>query len=111
MREFRIKGTRFMVNGRPVFLRGTVNNCEFPLTGYAPMDVGPWERIYRICKAHGLNHMRFHSWCPPEAAFIAADKIGFYLQPEGPSWANHGTSIGNGKPIDKFIYDETNHMA
>jgi hypothetical protein len=110
MREFKTVGKHFEINGRPVFLRGTVNNCEFPLTGYANMDVPAWERIFRICRAHGLNHMRFHSWCPPEATFIAADKVGFYLHVEGPSWANHGTSIGDGKPIDQFIYDETNRM-
>lgn len=111
MREFKALGRTFEINGRPVFLRGTVNNCEFPLTGYPAMDVPAWQRIFSIAKAHGLNHMRFHSWCPPEAAFIAADLAGFYLQPEGPSWANHGTSIGEGKPIDQFIYDETNRMA
>lgn len=111
MREFKAVGRTFQINGRPVFLRGTANNCEFPLTGYPSMDVESWVRIFKISKAHGLNHMRFHSWCPPEAAFIAADLIGFYLQPEGPSWANHGTSIGNGRPIDQFIYDETNRMT
>ncbi|TKC10464.1 beta-glucuronidase [Pedobacter polaris] len=111
MREFKAVGRSFQINGRPVFLRGTVNNCEFPLTGYPAMDVEAWVRIFKISKAHGLNHMRFHSWCPPEAAFIAADLIGFYLQPEGPSWANHGSSIGNGRPIDQFIYDETNRMT
>ncbi|WP_025142469.1 sugar-binding domain-containing protein [Pedobacter jeongneungensis] len=111
MREFKAVGRTFEINGRPVFLRGTVNNCEFPLTGYPSMDVAAWLRIFKISKAHGLNHMRFHSWCPPEAAFIAADQIGFYLQPEGPSWANHGSSIGDGKPIDQFIYDETNRMT
>jgi hypothetical protein len=111
MREFKAVGRSFEINGRPVFLRGTVNNCEFPLTGYPSMDVAAWLRIFKISKAHGLNHMRFHSWCPPEAAFIAADQVGFYLQPEGPSWANHGSSIGDGKPIDQFIYDETNRMA
>lgn len=111
MREFKAVGRSFEINGRPVFLRGTVNNCEFPLTGYPSMDVAAWERIFKISKAHGLNHMRFHSWCPPEAAFIAADLTGFYLQPEGPSWANHGTSIGEGKPIDQFIYDETSRMS
>lgn len=111
MREFKAVGRTFEINGRPVFLRGTVNNCEFPLTGYPAMDVAAWQRIFSIAKAHGLNHMRFHSWCPPEAAFIAADLAGFYLQPEGPSWANHGSSIGEGKPVDQFIYDETNRMA
>jgi len=111
MREFKAVGRTFEINGHPVFLRGTVNNCEFPLTGYPSMDVAAWLRIFKISKAHGLNHMRFHSWCPPEAAFIAADQVGFYLQPEGPSWANHGSSIGDGKPVDQFIYDETNRMT
>ncbi|MEZ0538128.1 exo-beta-1,4-galactosidase [Fibrella arboris] len=111
MREFGISGTRFTVNGRPTFLRGTVENCQFPLTGYAPMDVAAWVRVYRIARRYGLNHMRFHSYCPPEAAFEAADLVGFYLQPEGPSWANHGSSLGDGHPIDQFIYDETNRMG
>ncbi|MBS1663030.1 MAG: hypothetical protein JST68_18445, partial [Bacteroidetes bacterium] len=111
MREFKVRGTRFEVNGRLVHLRGTVENCVFPRTGYAPMDEGSWERIFRIAKSYGLNHMRFHSYCPPEAAFEAADKVGFYLQPEGPSWANHGSSLGDGKPIDQFIFEETERMA
>jgi hypothetical protein len=111
MRQFGIKGTRFTINGRETFLRGTVNNCEFPLTGYPPTDTASWLRIFRIAKAHGLNHMRFHSWCPPEAAFTAADIVGFYLQPEAPTWPNHGTSLGDGRFIDQYIYDETNRMV
>ena len=111
MREFIIKGNQFLINGNPVFLRGTVNSCEFPLTGYPTMTEAGWEKIFRKAKAYGLNHMRFHSWCPPEAAFSAADKVGLYLQPEGPSWPNHGPKIGLGQPIDQYLYDETNRMA
>ena len=107
MREFTINGKWFYINGRKTMLRGTVENCDFPLTGYAPMDVASWERVFRICRSYGLNHMRFHSYCPPEAAFIAADLVGFYLQPEGPSWPNHGPKLGNGQPIDKYLIDET----
>ena len=107
MREISIEGKYFYINGRKTMLRGTVENALFPLTGYPPMDVASWERVFRICKAYGLNHMRFHSYCPPEAAFVAADKIGFYLQPEGPSWPNHSTQLGRGLPIDKYLMDET----
>lgn len=110
MREIKANGNKLEVNGRTVYLRGDLNNCEFPLTGYPPTDVASWRRIYKIAKAHGLNHFRFHSWCPPEAAFIAADEIGFYLQPEAPTWPNHGTSVGDGRFIDQYIYDETNRM-
>lgn len=111
MREFTIDGKYFYVNGRKVMLRGTVENCCFPLTGYAPMDVPSWERVFRICKSFGLNHMRFHSYCPPEAAFIAADLVGIYLQPEGPSWPNHGSSLGNGRPIDEYLMLETQRLT
>jgi hypothetical protein len=106
MREFKTKGTRFEVNSHQVFLRGTTECCIFPLTGYPPSDTASWAKIFRTCKDYGLNHMRFHSYCPPEAAFIAADKLGIYLHVECSSWANQGTSIGDGSPVDKFIYDE-----
>lgn len=85
MREFKRDGPRLLVNGRPVFLRGRLDCANFPLTGYAPMDVGEWRRLFRITRDWGLNHWRFHSWCPPAAAFEAADELGFYLQVELPN--------------------------
>jgi hypothetical protein len=111
MREITIQGKYFYVNGNKTVLRGTVENAVFPLTGYPPMDEASWERVFRICKSYGLNHMRFHSYCPPEAAFKAADRIGFYLQPEGPSWPNHSTQLGKGYPIDTYLMDETKRMT
>jgi hypothetical protein len=82
MREVGTQGTRIAVNGRPIFLRGTLECCIFPLTGHPPTDVDAWKRIIRIAKAYGLNLFRFHSYCPPEAAFVAADELGFYYQVE-----------------------------
>ncbi len=107
MRRFEIRGKWFYVNGRQTMLRGTVENCDFPLTGYAPMDEESWERVFRICRNYGLHHIRFHSFCPPAAAFAAADRVGFYLQPEGPSWPNHGPKLGVGEPIDNYLMDES----
>ncbi len=106
MREFKTEGTNFIINGRPVFLRGTLECAIFPKTGYPSTDVEEWKRIFNTIKAHGLNHMRFHSWCPPEAAFAAADRVGIYLQVECSSWANGSSSLGDGKPIDKWLYEE-----
>ena len=111
MREFKPEGTQFTINERPVFLRGTLECAIFPKTGHPPMEVVEWKRIINICKSHGLNHIRFHSWCPPEAAFIAADELGFYYQVECSSWANSGSSIGNGEPIDEWIYKESERMV
>ncbi|MGW8315341.1 MAG: sugar-binding domain-containing protein, partial [Bacteroidales bacterium] len=86
MRHFSTRGTRFTINGRPVFLRGKNDAAVFPITGYTPMESAPWERIFRIARSYGINHYRFHSYCPPEAAFEAADLVGMYLQVELPFW-------------------------
>ena len=106
MREVRTEGTRIVLNDRNVYMRGTLECCIFPKTGYPPTDIESWKRIIKTCKAHGLNHIRFHSWCPPKAAFIAADELGFYYQVECSSWCNQGTSVGDGRPVDKWLYDE-----
>ena len=90
MRQFGTFHNQFQVNGRTIFLRGKHDACVFPLTGYAPMDVDKWVNIFRIARSYGINHYRFHTWCPPEAAFEAADIVGIYLQPELPLWENIG---------------------
>lgn len=110
-REFSTRGTRFTINGRPTFLRGTLECCIFPRTGHPPTDLSSWQRIFRIAKAHGLNNIRFHSWCPPEAAFQAADEAGFYLHVECSSWANDAsTTLGDGLPVDRWIYEEAERI-
>ena len=111
MSEIAIEGKQFYMNGKKIWMRGTVENCCFPETGYPPTDEASWLRIFRKCKEFGLNMMRFHSYCPPEAAFSAADKVGFYLQPEGPSWPNHGVKLGNGMSIDRYLMQETQRMV
>ncbi len=103
MRAFAAEGTRFTLNGRPIFLRGTLECAIFPRTGYPPTSVGEWRRIYRTIKSYGLNFMRFHSWCPPDAAFDAADLEGVILQPEGPQ-ANIDAGADAGR--DAFIEAE-----
>lgn len=109
MREFKAVSKQLQINGQPTFLRGTLECAIFPKTGYPATDINEWLHIFKICRAHGLNHMRFHSWCPPQAAFDAADQAGFYLQVECSSWVT--TSLGDGKPIDKYLYEESQRMV
>ena len=111
MSRISVKDRQFYMNGKKIWIRGTVGNCCFPETGYPPTDEVSWLRVFRKCKEYGLNMMRFHSYCPPEAAFSAADKVGFYLQPEGPSWPNHGVKLGSGMSIDQYLLQETQRMV
>lgn len=87
-KDFHIEGQHFYANGHKIFLRGKHDACVWPLTGHVAMDVDSWMDYLGTCAAYGLNHVRFHSWCPPEAAFVAADELGIILQPELPFWGD-----------------------
>ena len=87
-KDFHIKGQHFYANGHKIFLRGKHDACVWPLTGHVAMDVASWMDYLGTCQTYGLNHVRFHSWCPPEAAFVAADELGIILQPELPFWGD-----------------------
>jgi beta-galactosidase len=106
LRDITTSGQEFIINGRPTMMRGTHHGGDFPLTGYPSCDEDYWRKLFRTCKKWGLNHVRFHSFCPPEAAFIAADEIGIYLQPEPGMW----NEISPGTPMEKFLYEETERM-
>lgn len=105
---------QFCVNGRPIFLRGTVSYNIFPLTGYPSTDMEDWEKTFSIYKQWGMNHVRFHSLTPPEAALEAADRLGVYLQCEAPKAGRVGKAdedefhINEGRRI---IHDYGNHPS
>lgn len=86
LRDVRTVGRRLLINGRETFLRGKVDNLLYPKTGYAPTDVASWMTILGIAKEYGINHYRYHTACPPDAAFTAADLLGVYMAPELPFW-------------------------
>lgn len=111
MREFKTRGTQFIMNDQLTFLRGTLDCASFPRTGYPPTDLASWLKSFSAIKHYGLNHVRFHSWCPPEAAFAAADQLGIYLQIECSSWASTDAVIGDGRPLDEYIYKESERMV
>ena len=107
MRSFKAKGNRLLINGNPTFLRGTLECCIFPLTGTPPTDERGWMKVFTTAREYGLNHLRFHSWCPPEAAFRVADKMGFYCQVELPNWS---LKVNQDSATAKFLYQEFDNI-
>lgn len=105
-RELAVEGTRITINGRKIFLRGTLECAVFPKTGFPPTDLDSWRHILKTIRDYGFNHVRFHSWCPPEAAFAAGDELGLYFQVECSSWANRSVTLGDGLPVDQWLYEE-----
>lgn len=107
MREFNRNQSDLLLNGKKVFLRGTLECCIFPLTGRPPMEPEGWKKVFLTAREWGLNHLRFHSWCPPEAAFQVADSLGFYLQVELPLWS---LKVGEDPRTNEFLYAEADRI-
>ena len=105
-REIKAVGKEFQLDGLRIYFRGTHHGGDFPLTGYPPSDLAYWKKIFQINKDWGINHIRFHSFCPPDAAFQAADELGIYLQPEPGMW----NEVSPGTPMEAMLYEETELM-
>lgn len=123
-------GTKVLINGMPVFLRGNLDCIHFPLKGYPSCDLKDWMDIFQKYKDYGLNHVRFHSWCPPEAAFRAANRMGIYIQAEASIWIDwwmstdmvaqgrpemdtkgHPAGLGKDAVRDSFVVSEMNRVV
>ena len=107
MRKLTGISSALQLNNNNIFLRGTLECAIFPIKGYPPMQKSEWTQLFLTARRWGLNHLRFHSWCPPKAAFEAADELGFYLQAELPLWS---LSINKDEPTNKFLYAEAENI-
>ena len=109
LRQFVADGNQLKLNGRTVFLRGNQDNCIHSKTAYPPMSKAQWLAFLQEHKDYGLNCMRFHSWCPPKAAFEAADELGMFVHVETPLWDGSG-QIGHLPERAAFIRYESERI-
>lgn len=110
-RDVEVKDKGIWINNQLIFLRGQIDCAIFPMTGAAPMRVREWKGIFEKYTVYGINHCRFHSWCPPEAAFVAADELGIYLQIELSCFATgfyeKESKQGCNEALNEFLYDQS----
>lgn len=104
LRKFSTEGLHFYINNDKTFLRGKHDGLIFPLTGAAPTTSEEWLRVLQISKSYGINHYRFHTCCPPGAAFEAADLLGIYMEPELPFWGTITTNEDEGHNEEEFQF-------
>jgi hypothetical protein len=100
LREWGRAGKMFTISDRVFQLRGTLECAIWPRTGYPPTDLESWRKVMKTARDFGLNHIRFHSWCPSEAAFEAADEAGIYLQVECSVWSHE---VGPDTALQQWI--------
>ena len=108
-RTIEVRNGCFYIDGNPTYFRATHFGGEYPLTGYPSTDKGWWLKMMSVVKEWGLNGIRFHSYCPPEAAFAAADEAGVYLLVECGMW-NHFREEPEGRAMYELLCSEAKRM-
>ena len=110
LRSVRTEGQNILLNDEPVFLRGYVDCCIFPETGYPVWDINNYRRQFRIVKSFGFNHVRLHGWTSPKPFWQAADEAGMLVQTELPHWSQfyRKRSEMPESSVHAFLADELN---
>lgn len=112
-RDLGVEDKHFTINGKKIIYRNSHEGMFFGKTGYPEMSLSYWMDIFSLYKKHGFNAVRFHSSCPPEAAFEAADRLGLYLQVEFfwmDGWMGYPDLIGeNNDALNTYVVREMRH--
>ncbi|HYH94069.1 MAG TPA: glycoside hydrolase family 2 TIM barrel-domain containing protein [Candidatus Saccharimonadales bacterium] len=87
MREVRTEGGRVILNGRPVFLVGVLDQDLYPTSISTPPDRAYLDEQMRLVRQMGINLLRCHIKVPDPAYLEAADEAGILVWCELPNWS------------------------
>jgi hypothetical protein len=77
---------RIMLNGKPVYLRGVLDQAYYPETIYTPNSVELLEDQAQKAKALGFNCLRIHIKIEDPRYYDVADRLGLLVWTEIPNW-------------------------
>lgn len=86
LREVRYDGYRFLLNGRSVFQRLVLDQGFYPDGIYTAPTDGALLKDIKLAKAFGFNGARLHQKVFEERYLYHADREGFIVWGEFPSW-------------------------
>ena len=86
LRHFSTEGTRFLLNGEPVFLRTVLDQGFYPDGVYTAPDLGALERDIDLSMALGFNGARLHEKVFEPAFLHLCDRKGYLVFGEYADW-------------------------
>lgn len=85
LREVRVQGNRFLLNGRPFHLRLVLDQGYWPEGGLTAPDNDALRRDVELAKAMGFNGVRKHQKVEDPRYLYWADRLGLLVWAEMPS--------------------------
>ena len=86
MREITTRDGQIILNGRPIYIRGALDQDLYPDTISTPPSREYLDNQLRLAREMGLNLLRCHIKVPDAAYLDAADEAGILLWCELPNW-------------------------
>ena len=97
VRKIEVRGKRFFLNDKPIFLRGFGDDSVYPLSLVSPASKEEHLKHLNIARAAGFNYVRCHTHCEWPEYYEAADEAGIMVQPELPYYGDY--------PTEAFCFD------
>lgn len=100
-REARVDGRRFLVNGRPVKLRGVNHHDDTPAAGWV-MTPDEIERDVELCLAHNIDTIRTSHYPSDPYLLELCDERGLYVVDEA-DLETHGALVQRVPPSPNWL--------
>jgi hypothetical protein len=92
MREIATRDGRVLLNGRPIYLLGALDQDLYPDTISTPPSRRFLDEQIRLAREMGINLLRCHIKVPDPAYLEAADEAGILVWCELPNWSRFTTA-------------------
>jgi hypothetical protein len=114
-RQVEVKGRAFSINGKPVRLFGACLHAAAPLKGRA-ITADIVRQDLELMKGANLNAIRTSHYPPHPMTPALADKLGLYIEDEGPScWAKGQEDLRNAplyiRIVSEYVERDRNHPS
>jgi hypothetical protein len=112
-RTIETRNGQILLNGRPVYLRGALDQDYYPDLICTPPSLEYIEDSFRKAKAMGLNCLRVHIKVADPRYYLAADRVGLLIWTEVPNWSRlTADSMRRGREtLEGMIRRDWNHPS
>jgi hypothetical protein len=86
MRSIATRNGQLLLNGRPIYLRGALDQDYYPDLIATPFSDEELDRQFYLAKQMGLNCLRTHIKITDPRYYAAADRAGLLIWTELPNW-------------------------
>ena len=113
MRTVEAKDNKIYLNGRPIYVRGALDQAFYPGTIYTPASDEFLRDQFEKAKYMGLNLLRVHVKIPDPRYLYWADRLGLLIWQDLPNWGRlteETMEIGR-KTLEGMIMRDYNHPS